>query len=133
MLIFNSNNTKIIVGENSKENTYITSFADPCYGFMHISNESGPHIIICQKEELSKELKKDAAVLAIHYSNKKTHLKKYFVDFVRINQIQVKSSYGKVLLTNPQKLTIFINKERQRLDKLLQTKTKEKLTENTMF
>lgn len=122
-IFYSENNTKIIVGENSKENTNITSSVDPLYWFMHISEYPGPHVIICEKEELSKEVKKDAALLAVYYSNyKKTRLKKYFVDFVRVNHLTLKSNYGSVSLINAQKLSVFFNKEHERLQRLIKSK-----------
>ena len=116
---------KIQVGQNAKENDQLTMTSDPKHWWMHVAGCSGAHVVVCHPEEqLPKETKRDAAVLAVYHS-KIPNTKMSPVDLARVDQISKyqKSNHGLVSLEGEvMQLTIFTNKEKLRLDRLLKTK-----------
>lgn len=115
----------IRVGDSAKENDELSMSCNPKYWWLHVSGCPGSHVVICHEGEVvPKETKRDAAVLAVHHS--KASLQKMTkVDFVRVDQISkyTKSHHGQVELEGEvTKLTVFMNKEKSRLDRLLKSR-----------
>ena len=117
---------QIKVGENAKENDSLTLSSYPNEWWMHASGCPGSHVIICHEgDTVSKETKKDAAVLAIHFS-KAPKTRMSLVDMVRVDQIHkyANSKHGEVhLIGDYMTFTIFMNRERDRLERLLKNRT----------
>jgi predicted ribosome quality control (RQC) complex YloA/Tae2 family protein len=115
----------IKVGQNAKENDELTMTSDPKEWWMHVSGYPGSHVVICcDGETVPKETKRDAAVLAVHHS-KSPSAKMTQVDFVRLDQVSkyTNTSHGQVYLDGEvMQLTVFMNKEKSRLDRLLKNR-----------
>jgi predicted ribosome quality control (RQC) complex YloA/Tae2 family protein len=113
------------VGENAKENDQLTMNSCSNEWWMHVSEYPGSHVIICYEDVMvPKETKRDAAVLAVYHS-KASPQKMTKVDFVRVDQIsKYENSYhGEVLIEGSvTQLTVFMNKEKPRLDRLLKNR-----------
>ena len=111
---------KIIVGENAKENDEITLSSYPKEWWMHVDGGAGAHVIICHEEDtIPKETKRDAAVLAVHNSKTK-YSKMTRVNLVRVDQVIQGKNHGQVYLDGDvMQLHIFMNKEKERLDRIL--------------
>ena len=113
---------KIKVGQSAKENDQLTMTSDPKHWWMHVTGCPGAHIVICYEgDQIPRETKRDAAVLAV-YNSKKTNAKMSPVDLVRVDQISKyqKSTHGLVTLEGEViQLAVFMNKEKPRLDRLL--------------
>ena len=114
--------TIIRVGQNAKENDHLTMMSSPRYWWMHIAGYSGAHVIVCHTDEISRETKRDAMVITVHHSNA-PDTKMSCIDMVRVEQTiwtrqagQVKST-GEVI-----ELHIFMRRERERLQRILNTK-----------
>ena len=116
--------TVIRVGENAKENDNLTLMSAPKYWWMHVSGFSGAHVVVCNEANpLPKETRKDAMVLAIHHSNS-PDVKMSCVDMVRVEQTIWMRQAGKFKLQGEiLELTIFMRREKERLNRLLKTKT----------
>jgi predicted ribosome quality control (RQC) complex YloA/Tae2 family protein len=116
---------QIKVGENAKDNDNLTMSSYPKEWWMHANGYPGSHVIICHEEDtIPKETKRDAAVLAIHYS-KVPKTKMSLVDMIRVEQIHkyANSNHGEVhLIGDYVTFTIFMNKEKSRLERLLKLK-----------
>tara|TARA_R110000737_G_scaffold338417_1_gene359425 strand:+ start:75 stop:455 length:381 start_codon:yes stop_codon:yes gene_type:complete len=112
----------IQVGESAKENDELTMNSDPKHWWMHVAGCPGAHVVICHEGDVvPKETKRDAAVLAVYHS-KTPNTKMSPVDLARVDQISKyqKSNHGLVTLEGEvMQLTIFMNKEKLRLDRLL--------------
>ena len=106
------------VGKNAKDNTTIPR--EPKEWWVHVADSPGSHVIIgCESDHISKDTKTDAAVLAIHHS-KAPSKKKTVVHLVRAEQVIPHKHTGQVVLEGTViHLTIFMNKENSRLDRLL--------------
>ena len=115
----------IKVGENAKDNDALTMSSYPKEWWMHAAGCPGSHVIICHEgDTVPKETKRDAAVLAIHHS-KAPKTKMSLVDMVRVEQIHkyANSNHGQVqLIGDYMTFTIFMNKEKDRLERLLKTR-----------
>ena len=116
--------TVIRVGENAKENDELTLMSAPKYWWMHVSGFSGAHIVVCSEvNTLPKETRKDAMVLAIHHSNS-PDVKMSCVDMLRVEQTVWMRQAGKFKLQGGIiERTIFMRREKERLTRLLKTKT----------
>ena len=116
----------IKVGENAKENDDLTFSSYPNEWWMHVDGGTGSHVIICHEENtIPKETKRDAALLAVRYS-KASNSKMVRVNLVRIDQVikdeRIKN-HGQVYLGGEvMQLTVFMNKEKERLDRLLKNR-----------
>jgi predicted ribosome quality control (RQC) complex YloA/Tae2 family protein len=114
---------QIKVGENAKENDDLTLSSYPREWWVHVDGGPGAHVVICHEEDtIPKETKRDAALLAIHHS-KSSSAKMARVNLVRVDQVikddRIKN-HGQVYLGGEvMQLTVFPNKERIRLDRLL--------------
>lgn len=108
----------IRVGKNAKEN--ITMLREPKEWWVHVADSPGSHVIIgSETDYITKDTKTDAAVLAIHHS-KSPHEKKTVVHLVRAEQVIPQKHTGQVVLEGTViHLTVFMNKEKNRLDRLL--------------
>ena len=90
---------------------------------MHVDGGPGAHVIICHEEDtIPRETKRDAALLAVHHS-KSSNTKMVRVNLVRVDQIikddRIKN-HGQVYLGGQVvQLTVFPNKERERLSRIL--------------
>ena len=115
----------IKVGENAKENDQLTISSAPKYWWMHVSGFPGAHVVICHDEpQLPKETKKDALVLAVHHSQS-PNTKMSRVDVTKVEQVIWLRQAGKAKLTGEVvELTVFIQKEKKRLDRLVKTRVK---------
>jgi predicted ribosome quality control (RQC) complex YloA/Tae2 family protein len=117
---------QIKVGENAKENDNLTLSSYPNEWWLHVDGGPGSHVIICSEEDtLPRETKRDAAVLAIHHG-KSTSEKTVRVNLVRVGQVikdeRIKN-HGQVYLDGTvMQMTIFKNKEKDRLERLLKTR-----------
>jgi len=115
------NGIKILIGRNAKENDTLTLNADPSHHWMHVSNVAGSHIVICSTN-VDEQTKRDAAALAVKYSCI-PKAKKVTVDFCQVRQVhksQKTKHHGLVeIIGEYTVLTVFINKEQQRLSRLL--------------
>jgi predicted ribosome quality control (RQC) complex YloA/Tae2 family protein len=114
---------QIKVGETAKENDDLTLSSYPNEWWMHVDGSAGAHVIVCHEEHtIPKETKRDAAVLAIHHS-KTANTKMIRVNLVRVNQVikneRIKN-HGQVYLDGEvAQLTVYPNKEKERLARLL--------------
>ena len=117
---------QIKVGENAKENDNLTLSSYPNEWWLHMDGGPGSHVVIChEKDTIPKETKSDAALLAVYHS-KPSSTKMARVNLVRVNQVikddRIKN-HGQVYLEGQvMQLTIFPNKEKTRLDRLLKTR-----------
>ena len=118
-----SGNIPIRVGQDAKENDHLTNTSNPEHWWMHASGYSGAHVVVCYEgERLPKDVKRDAAVLAIHHS-KTPDSKMSWVDLVRVENVSSLKQYGQVTLEGEvEQLTIFVRKEKERLERILKTK-----------
>jgi hypothetical protein len=118
-----SGNIPVRVGQTAKENDRLTNISDPEHWWMHASGYSGAHVVVCYEgERLPKDVKRDAAVLAIHHSNTPDS-KMSWVDLVRVGNVSYLKQHGRVTLEGEiEQLTIFMRKEKERLESLLKTK-----------
>jgi predicted ribosome quality control (RQC) complex YloA/Tae2 family protein len=88
--------------------------------------DPGSHVIICHEENtIPKETKRDAAALVVHHS-KPMNTKMSRVNLVRVDQVikdeRIKN-HGQVYLDGEvMQLTVFMNKEKERLDRLLKNR-----------
>ena len=107
------------MGQTAKENDYLTTTSDPKHWWMHASGYPGAHVVVCYEgEELPKDVKRDAAVLAIHHS-KTLESKMSWVDLVRVENVTSLKQHGLVTLEGEvTQLTIFRNREIDRLKRL---------------
>ena len=116
----------IKVGENAKENDDLTLSSYPNEWWLHTDGGPGSHVIICHEgDTIPKETKRDAAFLAAHYS-KASNSKMVRVNLVRVDQVvkdeRIKN-HGQVYLGGEvMQLTVFMNKEKERLDRLLKNR-----------
>jgi predicted ribosome quality control (RQC) complex YloA/Tae2 family protein len=114
---------QIKVGENARENDDLTLSSYPREWWVHVDGGPGAHVVICHEQDtVPKETKRDAALLAIHHS-KSSSAKMVRVNLVRVDQVikddRIKN-HGQVYLGGEvMQLTVFPNKERIRLDRLL--------------
>lgn len=114
--------TIIRVGQSAKENDELTLLSAPKYWWMHAAGCSGAHVVVCHEGELSRETKRDAMVVTIHHSNA-PNTKMSCVDMVRVEQTVWVRQAGKVKLTGEvMEFTIFMRREKERLERVLKTK-----------
>jgi hypothetical protein len=104
---------QIKVGEDAKENDNLTFSSYPSEWWLHVDGGPGSHVIIC------------SAILAIHHG-KSTSEKTIRVNLVRVDQVikdeRIKN-HGQVYLDGSvMQMTIFKNKEKDRLERLLKTR-----------
>jgi predicted ribosome quality control (RQC) complex YloA/Tae2 family protein len=120
-----SGNIPVRVGQTAKENDHLTTTSDPKYWWMHASGYPGAHIVVCYEgEELPKDVKRDAAVLALYHS-KTPDSKMSWVDLVRVENVSSLRQHGRVTLHGEVvQLTIFMRKEKERLERILKTQSK---------
>ena len=113
----------VCVGQTAKENDILTQSSNPKYWWMHASGYPGAHVVLhYEGDEVPREMKRDAAVLAIHHS-KTLDTKMIWVDMTRVENVQTSKHYGRVTLKGKvDQLTIFMRKEKERLERLLKTK-----------
>jgi len=118
-----SGNIIVRVGQNAKENDQLTNVSDPEHWWMHSSGYPGAHVVVCYEgDQLPKDVKQDAAVLAIHHS-KTPESKMSWVDLVRVENVSFLKQHGRVTLHGEVvQLTIFMRKEKERLERILKTK-----------
>ena len=118
----------IKVGENAKENDALTESSYPNEWWLHADGGAGSHVIVCCEDTcLPRETKRDAAMLAIHHS-KNSKMKSSRVNLVRVGQVwkdpRIKN-HGQVYLTGEvTQLTMFMNKEKHRLERLRANRNK---------
>jgi predicted ribosome quality control (RQC) complex YloA/Tae2 family protein len=118
----------IKVGENAKENDALTESSYPNEWWLHADGGAGSHVIVCCEDTcLPRETKRDAAMLAIHHS-KNSKMKSSRVNLVRVGQVwkdpRIKN-HGQVYLTGEvTQLTMFMNKEKPRLERLRANRNK---------
>ena len=112
----------IRVGKNAKEND--TMPREPKEWWVHVADSPGSHVIIgCDAERVPKETKTDAAVLAVYHSKAPSD-KMTSVHLVRAEQVVPQKHAGQVILEGAViHLSIFMNKEKCRLDRLLKSLT----------
>lgn len=117
---------KIKVGESAKENDDLTLSSYPDEWWLHVDGGPGAHVVVCHEDDvLPSETKRDAAVLAVHHS-KPVNVKMVRVNLVRIDQVikdeRIKN-HGQVYLDGKvMQLNVFMNKEKERLDRLLKNR-----------
>jgi len=113
----------IRVGESAKENDELSMTSDPKHWWMHVSGCPGAHVVVChQGDQLPKETKRDAAVLAVHHSQAPA-TKMSCVDVTKVEHVMWMRQAGKVKLTGEvMELTIFMRREKERLERVLKTK-----------
>jgi predicted ribosome quality control (RQC) complex YloA/Tae2 family protein len=109
----------IRVGQNAKENDHLTASSSPRYWWMHVSGCSGAHVVVCYEgEQLPKETKRDAMVLAVHHSQAPDS-KMTSVDLTRVEHVLWMRQAGKVQLKGEVlELTVFKRREVARLERL---------------
>jgi len=110
---------KIFVGENAKDNDMLTESAYPKEWWMHVTGHPGSHVVIAYEADVvPKETKTDAAALAVHYSKARSH-KMVKVGLCRVEDVANGKLTGQVYLDGDViHLTMFPNKEKNRLEKL---------------
>ena len=108
---------KIQVGQNAKENDQLTMMSSPQHWWMHVSGCSGAHVVVCYEgDQLPKETKRDAMVLAVFHSQAPTS-KMSIVDVTRVEHVMWMRQAGKVKLTGEvMELTIFMRREKEIVD-----------------
>ena len=118
-----SGNIPVRVGQSAKENDHLTNTSDSKHWWMHASGYPGAHVVVCYEgERLPGDVKRDAVVLAIHHS-KTPESKMSWVDLVRVGNVSSLKQHGRVTLEGEViQLTIFMRKERERLERILKTK-----------
>jgi predicted ribosome quality control (RQC) complex YloA/Tae2 family protein len=118
-----SGNIPVRIGQDAKENDDLTNMSDPEHWWMHASGYPGSHVVICYEgQELPRDIKRDAAVLAIHHS-KTPDSKMSWVDLVRVENVSSLKQYGQVTLGGKvDQLTIFMRREKERLERILKTR-----------
>jgi len=117
--------TLIKVGENAKENDRLTLSSAPHHWWFHVAGCSGAHVVACYDgPQLPKETKRDALVLAVHHSQA-PDTKMSCVDMTKVEHVVWVRQAGKVKLTGEvMELTVFMRRERERLERLLKTQSK---------
>jgi|TARA_B110000483_G_scaffold120283_1_gene145247 predicted ribosome quality control (RQC) complex YloA/Tae2 family protein len=117
-----SNDVVVHIGQNAKENDILTQSSNPKHWWMHASGYPGAHVVLqYEGDEVPREMKRDAAVLAIHHS-KTLDTQMSWVDMTRVENVNACKHYGRVTLTGKvDQLTIFMRKEKQRLERILKT------------
>jgi predicted ribosome quality control (RQC) complex YloA/Tae2 family protein len=115
--------TCILVGSSAKDNDLLTTTSDPKHWWMHASGYPGAHVVVCYDgDQLPKDTKRDAAVLALHHS-KTPESKMSWVDLVRVENVSSLKQCGRVMLDGKvEQLTVFMRRENERLERLLKTK-----------
>jgi|TARA_B110000114_G_C15087885_1_gene397038 predicted ribosome quality control (RQC) complex YloA/Tae2 family protein len=110
----------IRVGQTAKENDILVNISDPNHWWLHASGYAGAHVVVCYDgDELPRNVKRDAAVLALHHS-KTPDSRMSWVDMVRVRNVVSVKHYGRVTLEGRvTQLTIFMRKEKERLEQLL--------------
>jgi predicted ribosome quality control (RQC) complex YloA/Tae2 family protein len=108
----------IRVGKNAREND--TMPREPKEWWLHVADSPGSHVIIgCDKDHVPKETRTDAAVLAVYHS-KALPKKMTSVHLVRAEQVVPQKHAGQVILEGAViYLSVFMNKENHRLERLL--------------
>lgn len=109
----------IRVGTNAKENYELTHTSNAAYWWLHVKGWPGSHVVVSYDgDSLPKETKRDAAALAVHHSQASGQ-KMVVVDLIRLHYVHTLNQNGLVeLMSDPTELTVFINKEKPRLDRL---------------
>ena len=117
-----SNDVVVHIGQNAKENDILTQSSNPKHWWMHASGYPGAHVVLqYEGDEVPREMKRDDAVLAIHHS-KTLDTQMSWVDMTRVENVNACKHYGRVTLTGKvDQLTIFMRKEKQRLERILKT------------
>lgn len=110
----------IRVGQTAKENDILTNTSDPNHWWLHASGYPGAHVVVCYDgDEVPRNVKRDAAVLALHHS-KTPDSKMSWVDMIRVGNVVSEKQHGRVTLEGRvTQLTIFMRKENERLERLL--------------
>ena len=118
-----SGNIPVRIGQDAKENVDLTNMSDPEHWWMHASGYPGSHVVICYEgQELPRDIKRDAAVLTIHHS-KTPDSKMSWVDLVRVENVSSLKQCGRVTLGGKvDQLTIFMRREKERLERILKTR-----------
>jgi predicted ribosome quality control (RQC) complex YloA/Tae2 family protein len=113
----------IRVGQNAKENDKLTLSSVPQHWWMHVAGCSGSHVVVCHEgPQLPKETKRDAMVLAVHHSQT-PDTKMSCVDVTRVEHVMWMRQAGKVKLQGEvMELTVFMRREKERLERILKTK-----------
>jgi len=125
MLEYTSQDGIIIkVGQNAKENDHLTASSSSMYWWMHVSDCSGAHVVVCYEgEQLPKETRRDATVLAVHHSQAPDS-KMTSVDLTRVEHVLWMRQAGKVQLEGEVlELTVFMRREVARLERLKKSRT----------
>jgi predicted ribosome quality control (RQC) complex YloA/Tae2 family protein len=112
---------KIHVGENAKDNDRLTESSYPEEWWLHVAGAPGSHVVVAfEGDVLPKETKRDAAVLAAHYSKAPTSAKMTVVDLCRVKDVGMGKAHGQVYLDGEiLQLHIFMRREKERLERLL--------------
>lgn len=112
----------IRVGENAKDNDALTLGADPSHWWFHVAGCPGSHVVVCAPT-MSKETKRDAALLAAKYSKAPPQAKMTVVDVCKVADVQKRegANHGQVNIQNFSTLNVFQNRlpEKARLGRLL--------------
>lgn len=112
----------IRVGENAKDNDALTLGADPSHWWFHVAGCPGSHVVVCSPT-MSKETKRDAALLAAKYSKAPPQAKMTVVDMCKVADVQKRegANHGQVDIQNFSTLNVFQNRlpEKARLGRLL--------------
>ena len=111
---------RILVGENAKDNDQLTESSYPDEWWLHVSGVPGSHVVVAfDGDLLPKETKRDAAVLATHYSKVPTTAKMSVVDLCRVRDLGMGKASGQVYLDGDVcQLHIFMQREKDRLERL---------------
>lgn len=110
----------IHVGECAKENDALTFGADPTHWWFHVADYPGAHVV-ARAPILSRETRRDAAVLAVKHSKAPSDLKMVVVDTCKVRDVRNTPTDGRVEITRaPTILTVFQNRvtEKARLARL---------------
>ena len=118
-----SGNIVVRVGQNAKENDHLTNMSDPQHWWMHASGYPGSHVVIgYEGQGLPRDVKRDAAVLALHHS-KTPESKMSWIELTRVRNVSMMKQHGQVTLEGKiDQVTIFMQRERERLERILKTK-----------
>lgn len=112
---------KIHVGTNANENYELIQSSHEKFWWLHVKGYPGSHVVVKYDGEfLPKETKKDAAALAVWYSQAQASGKKFvIVDLIRVQYVYPLNTHGSVELSkDPIEVSVNLNGEKSRLDRL---------------
>ncbi len=109
---------RILVGKNNIQNNFLThKYAQKNYWWFHVKNQTGSHVIVCSKDDLSETTIRTAANLSAYFS-KSRDSQSVPVDYTLVKNIKkVPGEMGSYVTYTNQK-TIYIDPSYELIEKL---------------